>query len=90
MTFREIGAIHDALEARDMRADFYSARVVAMLVAVNSKRHQYKPINYMLNKKAVEQQINDRPKAREPLTGEQVMARFAALGVRIIDRRGIQ
>jgi hypothetical protein len=52
-----------------------------MLVAVNSKHRRYEPAKYMIYK-------NDmREKRREPLTGEQVLARFRQLGVPIVDLR---
>jgi hypothetical protein len=57
-----------------------------MLVAVNSKRGKYEPRKYMLNAKRLAEKAESIK--REPMTGEQVLARFRQLGVPIIDKRG--
>lgn len=77
----------DARKARDQREDWYSARIVAMLVAVNGKRGKYEPMKWMLNGRDMQRERAERVKRREGMTGEEVMARFAALGVPIIDKR---
>lgn len=70
-----------------MRADWQTARIVAMLAAVNGKRHKYEPVKYMMNGKALARQMREAREKREPMTGEQVIQRLRQLGVPIIDLR---
>lgn len=81
---REIAYLNDAVDARETRTDWYTARVVAMLVAVNSKRQKYQPAKWMLNGKELMREARER---RKPLTGEECLERFRRLGVPIIDMR---
>jgi hypothetical protein len=77
----------EARDARETRNDWYTARVVAMLVAVNSKHGKYEPRKYMMNGKRLQERAERDRREREPMTGEQVLARFRQLGVRVIDKR---
>lgn len=70
-----------------MLADLYGARIVAMLVAVNSKGRQYQPERWMQHRGEAAEQRRKAAVARRPLTGEEVMQRFRMLGVPIIDKR---
>lgn len=58
-----------------------------MLAAVNSKHGRYEPRKYMLNAKRLQEKAERDRREREPMTGEQVLARFRQLGVPIIDKR---
>lgn len=75
----------EARDSRETRADWYTARIVAMLVAVNSKHGKYEPRKYMIDGKRLAERAAAK---REPMTGEQVLQRFRQLGVPIIDMRG--
>jgi hypothetical protein len=57
-----------------------------MLVAVNSKRGKYEPRKYMINGKRLAEQERERER-REPMTGDEVLARFRQIGMPIIDLR---
>lgn len=67
--------------------DWYTARIVGMLAAVNSKREKYQPVKWMANGRELMRQAAERRAAREPMTGEQVIEQMRALGVPIIDQR---
>lgn len=69
------------LHARAAREDWYTARIVAMVAAVNSKQHKYTPKKYMLPTHAKA----DAPREREPMTGDQVMDAFKRMGYPVID-----
>ena len=84
---REIALLIEARDNRETRTDWYTARVVAMLVAVNSKHGRYEPRKYMLHAKRLQEKADRDRREREPMTGEQVLARFRQLGVRVIDNR---
>ena len=58
-----------------------------MLVAVNSKHGKYEPRKYMLNAKRLQERAERDRREREPMTGDEVLARFRQLGVRVIDNR---
>jgi len=66
--------------------DWYTARIVAMLAAINSKHHHYRPQVYMLDADALRKR-SETAAERPPMTGEQVVARFRAMGVPVIDLR---
>jgi hypothetical protein len=91
LTLREIAAVNDAREMREVRTDFETARIVAMVAASNSKRRNYDPSKYML--KAHRDKLKGIKAGAESLdparvmTGEEIMARFKAMGVPIIDKR---
>ncbi len=74
--------------------DWQTARIVAMLAHVNSKRIKYKPVQWMYDGKRIEQEARERAAARTaratarpPLTGAQVLASFRRMGLPIIDLR---
>jgi hypothetical protein len=79
--------LNDAGDARETRADWQTARIVAMLRAVHSKRGRYEPVKYMLNGRALAREMREAREEREPMTGEQIIQRFRQLGVPIIDKR---
>jgi len=58
-----------------------------MLAALNSKRLKYDPVRYMANREEMERRAAAERAARPPMTGEQILDRFRALGVPIIDKR---
>jgi hypothetical protein len=92
-TLREIAAVNDAREMREIRTDFETARIVAMVAASNSKRRRYDPAKYMI--KAHRDKLRDmnaeiEHKKLDPargMTGEQVLQAFRGMGVPIIDKR---
>ena len=70
-----------------MREDFYTARIVAMVAAVNSKNHKYDPQKYMTHKLPQRDASPASNATREGMTGEQIMRRFKQIGIPIIDKR---
>lgn len=77
----------DARKMRHRREDWQTARIVAMLVATNAKRGKYEPYKWMADRHELQRERAARMKRREGMTGEEIMARFQALGVPIIDKR---
>jgi hypothetical protein len=59
-----------------------------MLAAVNSKRGRYDPVRYMAGGRELMRERAERQRAREPLSGDEIVSRMRALGVPIIDKRG--
>lgn len=90
LTLAELDHLVAAIDARTQTADWQSARIVAMLVAVNSKRGRYEPIRYMANGAeiaAARARAAAERAEREPLTGGEVLAAFRAAGMKINDKR---
>ena len=58
-----------------------------MIAAVNSKREKYDPLNWMQDGKELKRRAAEERAKRQPLTGEQILDRFSALGVPVIDKR---
>ena len=84
---REIGYLSDSLKESDYYADWQTARIVAMLAAVNSKRGKYEPYKWMRNGAELQRRAKAAAGERQPMTGDQVLARFRQLGVPIVDNR---
>ena len=78
--------VFDAQRAREQRADWYTARVVAMLAAVNSKHGRYEPIKYMADRAELMRRRAAARAAAGPFEGS-ILQRFRALGVPIVDKR---
>lgn len=87
LTLREITYLHDARDARDAQADWQTARIVAMLAAVNSKREKYQPMKWMAGGKELMRQAQQRAVEKEPPTGDDILAAFQKMGIPVIDRR---
>ena len=73
-----------------MEQDWYSARVVAMVLATNSKRGKYEPQKWMAQS---HRKVLDRARAApaapvEPMNDDQAMQMFKRLGARVVDLRG--
>ena len=77
----------EARDQREQRLDWQTARIVAMVAAVNSKHGKYDPVKYMMNGKALRRRAQEEREAREPLSGDEVLARFRAIGWPVIDQR---
>ena len=76
----------DAQRARESITDWQTARVVAMLSAINSKRHKYDPMQYMVNGAELKRRAREEAE-RQVLDGDELLAKMRRLGVRIIDNR---
>jgi len=87
LTLREIAWLHDARRARNTMTDWQTARIVAMLAAVNSKQRRYDPVRFMSGGDELRRASAEARANREPMTGDQILARFRQLGVQIIDKR---
>lgn len=66
--------------------DWYTARVVAILVAVNSKRRNYDPLKYMANGAEIRRRAREAAEQRV-LTGDELIARMKRMGFPVIDNR---
>jgi hypothetical protein len=82
---REIAQLMEAREQREQRADWYTARIVAMVAAVRSKRGKYDPVKYMMNAKEIRAKAQ---REREPMTGDEILAKLKAIGYPVLDMRG--
>jgi hypothetical protein len=87
LTLREIAYLADARRDREQRTDWYTARIVAMLAATNSKREKYRPVKWMANGRELMAEAAAKRQRKEPMTGDEILARMRALGVPIIDKR---
>jgi hypothetical protein len=59
-----------------------------MLAAVNSKQRRYDPLRYMARGAELKRRARSEAAAQlRPLTGDEVLARFKQLGMRVIDQR---
>jgi hypothetical protein len=76
--------LSEAQAAREQRTDWYTARIVAMLAAVNSKKEKYQPVKWMANGGELMRKTRAE---KEPPTGDEIMAAFKRSGIPIIDRR---
>ena len=77
----------EARDQREQRLDWQTARIVAMVAAVNSKHGKYDPVKYMMNGKALRRRAQEEREEREPMSGDEVLARFKAIGWPVIDKR---
>jgi hypothetical protein len=98
LTLAELYSLSDAAELRERTADWRTARIVAMLVAVNSRDGRYDPVRWMSENHRAGFEREQREAAAEraaeapaiepvPLTGDQVLAAFLGSGLTIIDKR---
>jgi hypothetical protein len=55
-----------------------------MIAATNNKREKYKPVKWMMNGAAISKRAAAE---KEPMTGEQIIAKFKSMGIRVIDKR---
>jgi hypothetical protein len=76
----------DAQRARENITDWQTARIVAMVSAVNSKRRKYDPVRYMANGAELKRRAREAAE-RELPSGDELLQKIRRLGVRVIDNR---
>lgn len=86
MTLGELAWLIDAQRARESMTDWQTARIVAMLAAVNSKRRRYDPMRYMANGAELKRRAREAAEAHVP-SGDELLARMMRLGWPIVDKR---
>ena len=58
-----------------------------MVSAVNSKRHKYDPMRFMMNGAELRRRAREAAE-RELPSGDELLTKMLRLGVRVIDNRG--
>lgn len=66
--------------------DWQTARIVAIMVATNSKSHNYDPLKYMANGADLKRRAAEARERALP-TGDELLMKMRHLGVQIIDNR---
>jgi hypothetical protein len=83
---RELSRLVDAQRARESITDWQTARIVAMVAAVNSKRRKYDPMRYMMNGAELKRRAREAAERDLP-SGDELLRKIQRLGVRVIDNR---
>ena len=83
--------MNQARVAREDRADWQTARIVAMLANIHGKKHNQQPVDFMWRRDELKVRDREAQAARasrgEGMSGDEILARLRAFGVPIIDTR---